>query len=105
MHMRIAHGVGHHPIVMRACSRLPSPIDILVTSGGVSMGDRDYMKPLLEKRGVVHFGRVKMKPGKPLTFATVPREPVTNADAHTKKHTTAAAATAVVVGRHKRKCE
>uniref|UniRef100_A0A061S380 Molybdopterin biosynthesis protein CNX1 n=1 Tax=Tetraselmis sp. GSL018 TaxID=582737 RepID=A0A061S380_9CHLO len=45
--------------------------DILITSGGVSMGDRDLVKPLLESRGTIHFGRVKMKPGKPLTFATL----------------------------------
>ncbi len=35
------------------------------------------MKPLLEARGVVHFGRVNMKPGKPLTFAVVPRADAT----------------------------
>jgi len=29
------------------------------------MGDRDLVKPLLEKRGTIHFGRVLMKPGKP----------------------------------------
>mmetsp|Transcript_30274 Transcript_30274/g.77729 ORF Transcript_30274/g.77729 Transcript_30274/m.77729 type:complete len:457 (+) Transcript_30274:179-1549(+) len=46
-------------------------VNILVTSGGVSMGDKDLIKPLLERRGTVHYGRVKMKPGKPLTFATV----------------------------------
>ena len=33
------------------------------------------MKPLLEASGVVHFGRCNMKPGKPLTFAVVPRPP------------------------------
>lgn len=35
------------------------------------MGDRDLLKPLLERKGSVHFGRVLMKPGKPLTFATL----------------------------------
>jgi gephyrin len=45
--------------------------DVLITSGGVSMGELDLMKPILEKFGTVHFGRVLMKPGKPLTFATV----------------------------------
>lgn len=44
--------------------------DILITSGGVSMGDLDLIKPLLEHSGTVHFGRVRMKPGKPVTFAT-----------------------------------
>ena len=44
--------------------------DILLTSGGVSMGELDLVKPLLEHAGTVHFGRVRMKPGKPVTFAT-----------------------------------
>ena len=35
-----------------------SGINILLTSGGVSMGDRDFIKPLLEKRGKVHFNKV-----------------------------------------------
>ncbi len=50
--------------------------DTLVTSGGVSMGKLDLIKPLLETIGRVHFGRVNMKPGKPLTFATVADKPV-----------------------------
>eukprot|EP00818_Percolomonas_sp_WS_P011060 CAMPEP_0117449294 /NCGR_PEP_ID=MMETSP0759-20121206/7871_1 /TAXON_ID=63605 /ORGANISM="Percolomonas cosmopolitus, Strain WS" /LENGTH=649 /DNA_ID=CAMNT_0005241765 /DNA_START=945 /DNA_END=2894 /DNA_ORIENTATION=+ len=44
--------------------------DIVITSGGVSMGDKDYVKPILEEIATVHFGRVRMKPGKPTTFAT-----------------------------------
>ncbi len=44
--------------------------DVLLTSGGVSMGDLDLIKPLLEHAGQVHFGRVRLKPGKPITFAT-----------------------------------
>lgn len=47
--------------------------DAIVSSGGVSMGDRDLIKPLLERAAEVHCGRVLMKPGKPLTFATMPR--------------------------------
>jgi molybdenum cofactor synthesis domain-containing protein len=50
--------------------------DALVTSGGVSMGNLDLIKPILETRGQVHFGRVNMKPGKPLTFATITGKPV-----------------------------
>lgn len=50
--------------------------DALVTSGGVSMGDKDLVKPILERLGTVHFGRVYTKPGKPVTFATVEGKPV-----------------------------
>ena len=46
-------------------------VDVLVASGGVSMGEHDYVKPLLEELGTVHFGRLLMKPGKPTTFATL----------------------------------
>lgn len=45
--------------------------DVVLTSGGVSLGTRDLVKPLLAELGTVHFGRVLFKPGKPTTFATV----------------------------------
>lgn len=48
-----------------------SQADIVLTSGGVSMGELDLIQPLLQSRGTIHFGRVLMKPGKPLTFATI----------------------------------
>src|SRR5437879_13330872 len=44
--------------------------DVLLTSGRVSMGTRDLIKPLLDKMATIQFGRVSFKPGKPLTFAT-----------------------------------
>lgn len=49
-------------------------VDVIVTSGGVSMGELDLLKPTIERQlgGTIHFGRVSMKPGKPTTFATVP---------------------------------
>jgi molybdopterin molybdotransferase len=48
--------------------------DVLVTSGGVSMGTRDLIKPILETLATIHFGRVSFKPGKPLTFATLDKK-------------------------------
>ena len=45
--------------------------DAIVTSGGVSVGTHDLVKPLLESLGRVHIGRVKLKPGKPFTFASL----------------------------------
>jgi len=49
-------------------------VDLIVTTGGVSMGELDLLKPTIERSlgGTIHFGRVAMKPGKPTTFATVP---------------------------------
>ncbi len=45
--------------------------DIVITSGGVSVGEADYIKPTLKKMGETHFWKVKMKPGRPLTFGTL----------------------------------
>jgi len=51
------------------------------------MGDRDLIKPLLARDGQIHFGRVKMKPGKPLTFATLslPAAPAGAPGAHSAR--------------------
>lgn len=48
--------------------------DVVISTGGVSMGERDLVKPVIERSlgGTIHFGRVAMKPGKPTTFATMP---------------------------------
>ncbi|TGZ82441.1 molybdenum cofactor synthesis domain-containing protein [Ascodesmis nigricans] len=48
--------------------------DVIITTGGVSMGELDLLKPTIEQslKGTIHFGRVAMKPGKPTTFATFP---------------------------------
>ncbi|XP_064483737.1 gephyrin-like isoform X2 [Ornithodoros turicata] len=47
--------------------------DVVISSGGVSMGEKDYLKDVLleDFAATIHFGRVCMKPGKPTTFATL----------------------------------
>ncbi len=42
--------------------------DVVITSGGVSVGDADYVKQLLDKLGEVLFWKVAMKPGRPLAY-------------------------------------
>jgi molybdopterin molybdotransferase len=45
--------------------------DMLITSGGVSMGDYDMVKNVLAAEGEIGFWTVRMKPGKPLAFGTI----------------------------------
>ena len=45
--------------------------DVVITSGGVSVGEADYMKGLLEKHGQVLFWKINMKPGRPLAYGKV----------------------------------
>ena len=65
---------------LRDALRGDAGVDVIVTTGGVSMGELDLLKPTIERQlgGTIHFGRVSMKPGKPTTFATVPFKPSTS---------------------------
>src|ERR1700730_9036666 len=65
-----AHALDEEVQLERAMRAGLAAPDVLITSGGVSMGTRDLIKPLLERMATIEFGRVSFKPGKPLTFAT-----------------------------------
>ncbi len=45
--------------------------DVLITSGGVSVGEADFVKQTLDRLGQVDFWKIAMKPGKPLAFGSV----------------------------------
>jgi molybdopterin molybdotransferase len=45
--------------------------DVVITSGGVSVGEADYVKEILDKLGEVLFWKIAMKPGRPLAYGTV----------------------------------
>ncbi len=47
--------------------------DLIITSGGVSVGEEDHVKPALEAEGRLNMWQVAMKPGKPLAFGEVNR--------------------------------
>jgi molybdopterin molybdotransferase len=56
-------------------SALNSEIDILITTGGVSVGKYDYVPEIFEKLGVdIKFRKVNIKPGKPMIFGTYKNE-------------------------------
>lgn len=45
-------------------------LDLLITTGGVSMGEYDIVRQMLELEGEIHFWKVRLQPGGPLLFAT-----------------------------------
>jgi molybdopterin molybdotransferase len=51
--------------------RAAAECDVLVTSGGVSVGEADYVKPAVEAEGRLLMWRIAMKPGRPLAFGTI----------------------------------
>jgi molybdopterin molybdotransferase len=50
--------------------------DLIVTSGGVSLGDFDFVKDVLSAEGEVNIWQVRMKPGKPLAFGVLGQTPL-----------------------------
>ena len=57
--------------VEQAFARAAAGADAIVTSGGVSVGDADYVAEMLERVGTVGFWKVAMKPGRPLAFGRI----------------------------------
>jgi len=45
--------------------------DLILSSGGVSVGDADYIKTVLDKLGQMNFWRINMRPGRPLAFGQI----------------------------------
>jgi len=47
--------------------------DLIITSGGVSVGEEDHVKPAVEAEGRLNMWQIAMKPGKPLAFGEINR--------------------------------
>ena len=70
---------GHEPVrfasvsdsldsLRSALNEAASTCDVILTSGGVSMGEFDYVRRLMEDEGDIHFWRMKIRPGSPPLF-------------------------------------
>ena len=55
-------------ITHQALSDAQDKCDIIISSGGVSVGDKDHVKTALDNLGFIHFWKINMKPGKPVAF-------------------------------------
>jgi len=65
--VQVAHAVDTEAALLDLLGKLPS-CDLVVCCGGVSMGDKDFVRPVFERLGQPVFWRVAVKPGKPLLF-------------------------------------
>jgi len=64
---RILERVGDDPeAIERTLGAAASSTDLIVTSGGVSVGRHDHVRTVLERRGTLDFWRIAVQPGKPL---------------------------------------
>ncbi|MGE5669756.1 MAG: gephyrin-like molybdotransferase Glp [Betaproteobacteria bacterium] len=55
----------------RAFATAAASADVVITSGGVSVGEADFVKQLLDKLGEVLFWKIAMKPGRPLAYGKI----------------------------------
>ena len=58
-----------------ALESLSNQCDLIMTTGGVSVGEEDHVKPAVEKLGELNLWKIRMKPGKPLAFGKVKQVP------------------------------
>jgi molybdopterin molybdotransferase len=72
--VHLLNPVGDQPAHLKtAITQAIAIADLVLSSGGVSVGDYDYVDQILAELGAdIHICSVAMKPGKPLTFATFP---------------------------------
>ena len=62
-----------YQLIKRSIEKITNEIDMLVTSGGVSVGDADFVRPVVEAIGNLEFWNIALKPGKPLAIGKVGR--------------------------------
>ena len=63
-------------LIASALHRLAAASDLVVTSGGASVGEKDWLRVLLEREGTLTFWRIAMRPGKPVALGRVDDTPV-----------------------------
>ncbi|MCV5837306.1 molybdopterin-binding protein, partial [Escherichia coli] len=61
--------------MIEALENASAQADGVMTSGGVSVGDADYIKLALDKLGQIDFWRINMRPGRPLAFGQINNKP------------------------------
>ena len=79
--------LGHEPIrygavvdnideLRKALDDAAKNCDVIITSGGVSMGDRDFVRKIMEQEGTIDFWRIKVRPGSPPLFGSWGNTPI-----------------------------
>ena len=79
--------LGHEPVrlhsvgdtihdLRKVLNDASSKYDLILTSGGVSMGDWDLVRKIMEEEGDLHFWRVKLRPGSPPLFGLWNNTPI-----------------------------
>jgi len=65
----VVHGSDERASLQRQLEELSSHVDIVVTTGGISAGEEDHVKPAAVRLGnEIYFSGVAMKPGKPVSY-------------------------------------
>ena len=83
----LVNWLGHTPVRMHsvgdtiedlreALNQASAECDVILTSGGVSMGEWDLVRKIMEEEGDIHFWRVKLRPGSPPLFGKWNNTPI-----------------------------
>lgn len=72
----LAHVADTAEATERALSRAVERADLVLTSGGVSVGDADWVRKTIERLGALELWKIAVKPGKPLAFGRIGQTPI-----------------------------
>ncbi|MGR0279933.1 molybdopterin molybdotransferase MoeA [Marinomonas dokdonensis] len=67
----VLHVKDEEQATLDALTKLSQQCDVILSSGGVSVGEKDYVTHCLEQMGQLHLWKIAIKPGKPLVHASV----------------------------------
>ncbi|WCN12571.1 molybdopterin molybdenumtransferase MoeA [Marinomonas mediterranea] len=72
----VTHCLDDKAATESVLQNLANKVDIILSSGGVSVGEEDYVKDAIERNGTINLWKVAMKPGKPIVIAKVFNTPL-----------------------------
>ncbi|MBL0037281.1 MAG: molybdopterin molybdotransferase MoeA [Flavobacteriales bacterium] len=77
IHGELLHAKDSTDALLGAFGKASVNADLVITTGGASVGDHDLIKPVLEAMGAtIHFHGVAQKPGKPMLFTSIGEKPI-----------------------------
>ena len=62
-------------LIKKSLKKISKKCDLIITTGGMSVGEEDYVRKIIEKNGFLNFWNIAMKPGRPVALGKIFKKP------------------------------
>ena len=62
-------------LIKKSLKKISKKCDLIITTGGMSVGEEDYVRKVIEKNGFLNFWNIAMKPGRPVALGKIFKKP------------------------------